>query len=67
MILSACLNCWNDLDAFRAREFFFTKLGMFGYNEDDLSTIGKRFRDGYGEGKKQKGGRNSDKKPKSNL
>jgi len=31
-ILSACINCWNDIDIYRAREFFFTTLGMFSYN-----------------------------------
>ena len=48
MILIACLSCFNDLDVFRAREFFFTSLGMFGFNEDDRSTIEKKVRDGVG-------------------
>jgi len=48
MILTACLSCFNDLDVFRAREFFFTSLGMFGFNEDDRSTIEKKVRDGVG-------------------
>jgi len=43
MILSACLNCWNDFDVFRAREFFFTSLGMFGFNDEDRSTVEKRW------------------------
>ena len=66
-ILSACLNCWNDLDAFRAREFFFTKLGVFGFNEDDMVTIDKRLKDNQGHGKKGKASRSSNKKPKSHL
>jgi len=41
-ILTACLSCWNDVDVFRAREYFFTTLGMFAYNDEDRSTVKKR-------------------------
>ena len=40
-ILSACINCWNDIDIYRAREFFFTTLGVFSYNDDDKISIRK--------------------------
>ena len=43
-ILEACINCWNDIDIFRAREFFFTKLGMFSYNVEDKMSIEKQFK-----------------------
>ena len=39
MILRACLNCWNDLDIFRAREYFFTTFGMFPYQNEDKVSI----------------------------
>lgn len=41
-ILSACLNCWNDFDVFRAREYFFTTLGTFSYNDEDRNVIEKK-------------------------
>lgn len=41
-ILSACLNCWNDFDVFRAREYFFTTLGTFSYNDEDRNAIEKK-------------------------
>ena len=43
-ILTACINCWNDIDIFRAREFFFTALGMFSYNVEDKMSIEKQFK-----------------------
>ena len=44
IILTACINCWNDIDIFRAREFFFTALGMFSYNVEDKMSIEKQFK-----------------------
>ena len=44
IILTACINCWNDVDIFRAREFFFTALGMFSYNVEDKMSIEKQFK-----------------------
>ena len=38
-ILSACINCWNDIDIYRPREFFFTTLGIFQYNDEDKIQI----------------------------
>ena len=34
-----CLNCWNDLDIFKVRESFFTRLGIFPYHEKDAERI----------------------------
>ena len=43
-ILNACIRCWNDIDVYRAREFFFTTLGMFSYHDDDKSAIERQMR-----------------------
>ena len=34
-ILLACLNCWNDIDTFRVRNYYFTRMGIFGYESLD--------------------------------
>ena len=36
-VLLGCLNCWNDLDVFRLekRERFFSRLGIFPYQDTD--------------------------------
>ena len=44
IILTACINCWNDIDIYRAREFFFTTLGMFSYNVEDKILIEKQIK-----------------------
>lgn len=40
-LLSACISCWNDFDVYRAREYFFTTLGIFSYNEEDNDKLQK--------------------------
>ena len=44
IILTACINCWNDIDIYRSREFFFTTLGMFSYNTEDKLTMERHFK-----------------------
>ena len=34
-ILLGCLNCWNDIDSFKARDYYFTRMGSFSYNPED--------------------------------
>jgi hypothetical protein len=36
------INCWNDLDIFRARESYFTTLGIFTHHMDDEEKLSKR-------------------------
>lgn len=38
-ILLGCLNCWNDLDVFKVRECYFTRLGIFPFHEKDSERI----------------------------
>ena len=44
-ILLGCLNCWNDLDVFKVRECFFTRLGIFPFHEKDAEKISDNLRD----------------------
>ena len=44
-ILLGCLNCWNDLDVFKVRESFFTRLGIFPFHERDAEKITDNLRD----------------------
>ena len=44
-ILLGCLNCWNDLDVFKVRECFFTRLGIFPYHEKDAEKINDNIRE----------------------
>ena len=34
-ILLGCLNCWNDIDSFKARDYFFTRMGSLSYHPED--------------------------------
>ena len=40
-VLLGCLNCWNDLDVFRLekRERFFSRLGIFPYQDTDRTMM----------------------------
>ena len=40
-ILSATINCWNDVDIFRSREYFFTTMGLFTYHDEDKEKMEK--------------------------
>ena len=44
-ILLGCLNCWNDLDVFKVRECFFTRLGIFPFHEKDAEKISDNLRE----------------------
>ena len=44
-ILLGCLNCWNDLEVFKVREVYFTRLGIFPYHERDSERILDNIRD----------------------
>lgn len=48
IILTSCINCWNDIDIYRSREFFFTTLGMFSYNVDDKIQMEKQIKSDEG-------------------
>lgn len=43
-ILSATVNCWNDIDIFRAREYFFTTMGLFTYHDEDKEKLEKQIK-----------------------
>jgi len=35
MLILSVLNCWNDLSLYNARNYFFTRLGVFSYSTED--------------------------------
>jgi len=44
-ILLGCLNCWNDLEVFKVRECYFSRLGIFPFHERDSERILDNIRD----------------------
>lgn len=34
-IILSCLNIWNDMDLFRVRNYYFTRMGVFAYHKED--------------------------------
>lgn len=34
-IFLSCLNIWEDLDLYRVRNFYFTRMGLFAYHKED--------------------------------
>ena len=43
-ILSACIHCWNDVDVYRAREYFSTTLGVFSYQNEDRERLERQIK-----------------------
>ena len=44
-ILLGCLNCWNDIDTFRVRNYYFTRMGIFGYGYLDEKKMEEKIHD----------------------
>lgn len=34
-ILLSCIAIWNDLELFKVRNYYFTRMGMFAYTRED--------------------------------
>jgi hypothetical protein len=41
-IILSCINIWNDLDLFRVRNYFNTRMGVFPYHREDNRQMGDR-------------------------
>ena len=41
-ILLGCLNCWNDLDLFKVRNYYFSRMGIFSYVSEDERKMESR-------------------------
>ena len=44
-VILACINCWNDLGIFLARDYHFTRAGVCPYQQNDSSTISNMIKD----------------------
>jgi len=42
--LEACINCWNDIDVYRARDYFFTTLGIFSFHDEDRERLERQIK-----------------------
>jgi hypothetical protein len=44
-IILSCINIWNDLDLYRVRNYFNTRMGVFPYHRDDNKQMGDRIQE----------------------